>query len=89
MSCLDCHAAAKSSVKTTDIILPSQHSCTECHRTLAADKVEAPQGPFQPGKEDPLLVQKQRREGGIAENCQSCHPGYHAPSESAAFVTAK
>ena len=30
MACADCHAAAKSQL-TSDIIMPSQHSCTACH----------------------------------------------------------
>ena len=30
MACADCHAAAKSSL-TSDIIMPSQQSCTACH----------------------------------------------------------
>jgi hypothetical protein len=80
INCLDCHGAAKESKLTTDILMPSQQSCTECHRALEGDKVQAlktaaPQE----------IAAKQRREGGIAADCQSCHK-FHAPTEASAVL---
>jgi nitrate reductase cytochrome c-type subunit len=84
MACIDCHAAAKESKLTTDSLMPTQQSCTECHRALDGDKVQklttaAPEE----------ITAKQKREGGIAADCQSCHK-FHAPSEAnAVLVRAK
>ncbi|RYD71984.1 MAG: hypothetical protein EOP84_23945 [Verrucomicrobiaceae bacterium] len=80
VSCVDCHGAAKESKLTTDILMPSKQSCTECHRPLEGDKVK----PLKTGAPEEIM-RKQRTEGGIAADCQSCHK-FHAPSESSAVL---
>ena len=37
-ACIDCHGAATKSKLTSDILLPTQQSCTECHQPFAAGK---------------------------------------------------
>jgi hypothetical protein len=78
MACTDCHAKALSSTRTSDILLPTQKSCTECHRPLDASKAES--ADVKAIKVGAELAAQQRAEGGIAADCQSCHPKYH-PSE--------
>ncbi len=74
MSCIDCHVKALTSNKTTDILLPTQKSCTECHRPLDTAKAEQSDKPAHAAAE---IVEQQKREGGIKSDCQSCHPKYH------------
>ena len=76
VACLDCHGAAKSSKLTSDILMPARQSCAECHRPLEGDKVK----PLKTGAPEELVI-KQRTEGGIAADCQSCHK-FHAPGEA-------
>lgn len=80
IACLDCHGAAKGSKLTTDILMPTKQSCTECHRPLDGDKVK----PLKTGAFEELVL-KQRTEGGVAADCQSCHK-FHAPTESNAVL---
>lgn len=86
MQCVDCHAAALGSTQTTDILMPSKALCAECHRPLK-------QKPEDPGiavrgltEKNALLVAQQRREGGIAAECQACHGKFHAPPGSAMYA---
>jgi nitrate reductase cytochrome c-type subunit len=81
MSCMDCHRAATTSKKTSDILLPAQNSCTECHRALDGDEVEPLKAVSTPEAARTELAAKQRREGGIASDCQSCHK-FHAPTDA-------
>ncbi|MHA3770856.1 cytochrome c3 family protein [Verrucomicrobiota bacterium sgz303538] len=76
VACIDCHGAAKTSKLTTDILMPTRQSCTECHRPLDGDKVQ----PLKTAAAEEMVA-KQRKEGGIAAECQSCHK-FHAPAEA-------
>ena len=80
MNCLDCHGAAPESRETKDILMPTQKSCTECHRALEGDKVQA----LKTGSPEELTA-KQKREGGIAYSCLSCHK-FHAPPEASSIL---
>jgi len=83
MSCVDCHGAGNSLVdvaksrNTSDILMPTQKSCAECHRPLDEFQAKAAVGKEVWKKSGPELVAQQRKEGGIASDCQSCHPKYH------------
>ena len=71
MACVDCHGAALTSKLTSDILLPTRRSCTDCHRPasgLGASK-------------DVALAKTQRESGGIKWDCQSCHR-FHAPPDA-------
>ncbi len=81
LACLDCHGAAPGSKATSDILLPAQSSCTECHRSLDGDRVEPLKIVATAEGARAELAAKQRREGGIAADCQSCHR-YHAPTDA-------
>ncbi|HEX8312103.1 MAG TPA: cytochrome c3 family protein [Chthoniobacteraceae bacterium] len=85
MACNDCHGAAHESTETSDILMPSQKLCAECHRPLQVDAVVPLAGgvALRPGSTE--LAAKQRREGGVMEDCQSCHT-FHAPPEAIQFA---
>ncbi len=86
MSCTDCHRQAKTSTKTTDILMPPKTYCAECHRPLE-DALDEPAMPRQGiVKRDAELTARQLTEGGVANNCQYCHPKYHSAQETAAFT---
>ncbi len=84
MDCLECHGAAKTSKLTTDILMPSQKSCAECHRPLDPERVEASaetirlRSELEPGNR--LLAQAQRKAGGVKSECLDCHPFHSSPS---------
>lgn len=82
MNCLDCHGAAEKSRETTDISLPPQKMCADCHRTRDYTKVEFnPTQAIAPtfGEFTPAAAAKQRKEGGVFESCLGCHK-YHVPA---------
>ncbi len=86
MLCADCHKQAEVSSKTTDILLPPQANCAECHRTLEnAKATPSPNGPREI-LAGPDLAARQRQEGGVAADCQSCHTKYHASEEAVQAV---
>lgn len=90
MECADCHQDAHTSRLTTDILMPPQKLCAECHRPpSAASPVAIATGlksSAQP-KTGAELAAEQRRSGGIKWDCQSCHV-FHAPSVADPFVRA-
>jgi hypothetical protein len=77
MVCTDCHGAAKTSKLTSDILLPTQKSCAECHRAPDATALSAA------GRPDARVTQAsatfQREHGGVKWDCQACHV-FHAPA---------
>ena len=81
MKCIDCHAAAPKSTATSDILLPPQTLCAECHRapTTAAEAAAAPRGDVH------ALAAAQRANGGIKWDCTACH-GFHAPADAQAIL---
>ena len=83
MKCLDCHGAAPASALTSDILLPSQKLCAECHRAPApaAEHQAAPRGNVFD------LAQAQRDSGGVKWDCTICH-GFHAPPDAQAMIEA-
>jgi len=83
IACTDCHGAAKNSNLTTDILMPTQQSCAECHRQLQGDLVKKLANDTPEEK-----TAKQKREGGIAADCQSCHK-FHTPAEANALFVRK
>ena len=88
MSCNDCHGAAHASSKTSDVLMPPQKICAECHRPLQKDKVlEVVAGGVAPLPGTPAMALKQRREGGVKWECQNCHQ-FHAPPESIRMLEA-
>ncbi len=89
ISCMDCHAKALASNKTSDILLPTQKSCTDCHRPLDASKAEESSTDRKPAPKTGIeLVGQQRMEGGIKADCQSCHPKYHTSDQNNEAVKA-
>ncbi len=89
MSCIDCHAGALQSEKTSDILMPPQKICAECHRPLQKDKVmEVVNDGVAPKPGTHEMADMQRREGGVKWECQSCHH-FHAPPEAIQFLEAK
>ncbi len=95
MSCNDCHGAADEehnrvhqSSRTTDVLMPPQRICAECHRPLQKAKVKEIVGSGvapKPGSSDKAA--KERREGGVKWECQNCHQ-FHAPADSIEMVEA-
>ncbi len=81
MECADCHATAHTSKLTSDILMPPQKLCAECHRPpatpspLAVASFKSPT----PSTAAEALAAKQRHSGGIKWDCQSCH-AFHAPA---------
>ena len=86
ISCIDCHSQALTSSKTSDILLPTQKSCAECHRPLETAKTKTTSPPEEQILSGAELAARQRRDGGVAADCQSCHPRYHASEQSVQFV---
>jgi hypothetical protein len=91
MNCVDCHAGASQSKLTSDILMPSQKLCAECHRPLAPG-VRERDGFAVQHKElkanSPELAAAQRRDGGVRADCQMCHT-FHAPPSSLEFLQVK
>ena len=87
MACTDCHGAAIKSKRTSDILLPAQALCAECHRAPETQTGEATQKPLNRGDvhRDAAL---QRLNGGIQWDCMSCHR-YHAPADAGEMIKAK
>ena len=89
MDCLECHGAAKTSKLTSDILMPSQKSCAECHRPLEPEKVEASAETIRLRSElepsNRLLAQAQRKAGGVKSECLDCHP-FHSPPAAALYL---
>ncbi|MGB8170428.1 MAG: hypothetical protein WCF18_23195 [Chthoniobacteraceae bacterium] len=84
MACADCHGAATKSKLTSDILLPAQALCAECHRppenhtpqpwesVTTSAALSAP---------TPALAAAQRSAGGVKWDCQGCHI-FHAPPDA-------
>jgi len=82
MDCRDCHGGAETSKETTDILLPNQKLCAECHRPRDYAHVETnPTERIAPtfGEYSPEAARKQRKEGGVFDSCLGCHK-YHVPA---------
>ncbi len=82
MDCKACHGAAEKSKETTDILLPSQKLCAECHRPR--DYTKVPKDPTERiaptfGQFTAEAAQRQRFEGGVFDSCLGCHK-YHVPA---------
>lgn len=89
MKCDDCHGAAHKSEATSDILMPKQQLCAECHRPLQRDKLlEVVNDGVAPKPGTPEMAAHQRREGGVKWECQSCHQ-FHAAPEAVQFLEAK
>ena len=92
LDCAQCHDSEGSSLtmaskssRTADILLPRKDLCIECHRPLQVANVQPIARHLTPEETGAALAAKQRREGGVREDCRSCHQ-FHAPAESAQFV---
>jgi hypothetical protein len=84
MNCADCHGGASQSKLTSDILMPSQKLCAECHRPLAQSVREREGFAGQHAElkpNTPEMVAAQRRDGGVRADCQTCH-AFHAPLSS-------
>ena len=81
MACVDCHGKALKSKLTSDILLPSQQSCTECHRAPQAKGISTDGRRSQDAKDSkvqsPTAIQ--RENGGVKWDCQTCHV-FHSPA---------
>lgn len=86
MACIDCHGAALTSTKTTDILLTPQRLCAECHRPLVGGDEKIPFQKVESYKLNPVLTAQQRDQGGVSYGCQYCHPRYHAPADATVFA---
>ena len=90
MACADCHGAATKSKLTSDILLPPQTLCAECHRPQVAGATqpwEAVKITSAPASHAPALAAAQRSAGGVKWDCQSCHT-FHAPPDATAVTQA-
>jgi hypothetical protein len=88
MDCVDCHQDAHTSKLTSDILMPPQKLCAECHRSSSTPSpvpVAVPKSP--PATINEKLTADQRRVGDIKWDCQSCHV-FHAPPDAGAFIRA-
>lgn len=92
MDCADCHGSPKNSVanvfksaRTSDILMPKKKMCVACHRPLERDKVQPIPANFDATQIRAAVTAKQRREGGVKDDCQSCHQ-FHSPREVSQFV---
>ena len=86
MQCDDCHGAAHASTKTSDILMPAQTLCAECHRPLDRDKIKlAASISSDPTEARAELAAKQREQGGVSGDCLVCHK-FHTSVEAAAMV---
>ncbi|MEO8350454.1 MAG: hypothetical protein ABI680_01910 [Chthoniobacteraceae bacterium] len=100
MRCEDCHAdekftivSAKKSQSTSDILMPRQKLCAECHRPAGEAVLEkiAAADPSEITAESTVIEKdseraaRQRREGGILWDCQDCHK-FHAPAEALKYT---
>lgn len=86
MACVDCHDKALKSTRTSDILMPSQTKCAECHRPLQ-NATDAPVvQKAETTKANPELTRRQLEEGGVRSDCQYCHPRYHAPADATVFA---
>src|SRR5260221_3818735 len=88
MACADCQAAASKSKLTSDILLPSQTLCAECHRPLV-QKADQPWDALKssagPAAQIGALAAAQRSAGGVKWDCQGCHV-FHAPPDASQAV---
>lgn len=80
MACADCHGAAAKSKLTSDILLPPQSLCAECHRPQVAS-VPQPWEAVKTSAAPAALAAAQRSAGGVKWDCQSCHT-FHAPPDA-------
>jgi predicted CXXCH cytochrome family protein len=81
MACADCHGAAAKSKLTSDILLPPQALCAECHRP-AVEKIDKAWATNSgSAAESHGLAAAQRQAGGVKWDCQSCHT-FHAPPDA-------
>ena len=100
MQCEDCHAHDKYTIKnarrsslTSEILMPRQEICAECHRPISeqenaqrkAAKPSTVSVSSSPLEKDAERAARQRAEGGIKWDCQDCHR-FHAPAEALRFV---
>jgi len=80
MSCVDCHGAALKSKLTSDILMPSQKSCAECHRAPQLAGTQGAGHHSQEVNETRSLSALQRESGGVKWDCQACHVFHsHSP----------
>ena len=87
IACADCHGAATKSKLTSDILLPSQTLCAECHRPPVAGSLQAwssVKSNSTPSSHS--LAAAQRADGGVKWDCQSCHT-FHAPPDANAVIS--
>jgi hypothetical protein len=83
---------AHKSTKTSDILMPRQRLCAECHRPMppeAAAKLAAQGGPTSKAWEKKAQAPQERVDfqrscGGIKYECLDCHK-FHAPIEAIPF----
>ncbi len=88
MACTDCHGAATKSKLTSDILLPSQALCAECHRPQVANAAQpwdAVKTSSAAAEHNAALAAAQRSAGGVKWDCQSCHT-FHAPPDATAVT---
>jgi len=87
MACADCHSKVYGSTETTDILLPTQASCAECHRPPAkgtpVDLAGLMSAPL--SGSGSALAATQRAGGGVRWGCVSCHT-YHSPADAQAII---
>lgn len=93
MSCAACHddpkltlTPVRSSTHTSDILLPRQAICAECHHPAdpaTARPIETVG--LKPEQVRLALTEKQRKEGGVVSECQTCHR-FHTLEEAIEFA---
>jgi predicted CXXCH cytochrome family protein len=89
MDCVDCHRAAQTSKLTSDILMPKQALCAECHRP-PADQKGSPKDASVKHRalykmDNAAKVAAQRESGGVKWDCQSCHM-FHAPADAGTLL---
>ena len=91
-SCMECHndptltvEPATGSLLTSDILLPRQAICAQCHRPAAEKSPPLVIDGLDPRAAQRALAEKQRRDGGVPGDCQVCHK-FHAGPEAAEFA---
>jgi hypothetical protein len=66
--------------------MPPKAICAECHRPLKQKPEDPAVAARSLGDKNALLVAQQRKEGGIAAECQACHGKFHAPAGATVYA---
>ena len=93
MACTDCHGDPQHtltpvhlSTLTSDVLMPRRSICAECHHPADLEKVTSFDTRNLPPEEVRKgLTAQQRKQGGVVNECQTCHR-FHTLKEASEFA---